>query len=115
MNSLSTYKARVREFWSQEPCGTGGNPYGPSTTDYFRWIEQQRDDREPFIAKFARWPEWRGRRILEMGIGAGTDFIRFARAGADACGIDLTEAGVTIVRRRLADENLCAKVTVGDV
>ena len=115
MTHLTGQKARVHQFWSQEPCGTGDNPHPPSSREYFAWVERQRDQREPFIATFARWPEWRGQRILEMGTGAGTDFIRFVRAGADAYGVDLTDAGIGLVRRRLALENLHANLMVGDV
>jgi ubiquinone/menaquinone biosynthesis C-methylase UbiE len=52
--------------------------------------------------------------VLEVGIGLGTDFTRFARAGARLAGIDLTEAAVDLVRRRLAHEGLEADVRVGD-
>ena len=115
MSGLSGQKALVRDFWNQEPCGTGDNPFAPASAEYFAWIERQRDAREPFIGKFARWPEWRGKRVLEMGTGAGTDFTRFVRAGADAYGVDLTDAGVRLVRRRLGCEQLAAKLMVGDV
>jgi SAM-dependent methyltransferase len=115
MTALPHMKARVRAFWDHEPCGTGQNPHAKGSAEYFSWIERQRNEREPFIARFARWPEWRGRRILEMGTGAGTDFIRFARAGAVASGVDLTEAGVRLVRQRLALEGLSANALVADV
>lgn len=115
MTGLAGQKARVREFWNREPCGTADNPHPALSGEYFAWIERQRDDREPFIARFARWPEWRGKRVLEMGTGAGTDFVRFVRAGADAVGLDLTDAGIATVRRRLALESLSAPLMVGDV
>ncbi len=111
----SEFKSKVRAFWNQEPCGTGANPFPPHTREYFRWVEEQRDAREPFIATFARWPEHRGQRMLEMGTGAGTDFLKFARAGADAHGVDLTESGVRLVRERLALEGLSARVMQADI
>lgn len=111
----SAFKRQVRAFWDQEPCGTGGNPHPVHTPAFYEWIERQRAAREPFIASFARWSEWTGKRVLEMGTGAGTDFVRFARAGAQAVGIDLSENGPRLVRERLAFEGLRAGVAQADV
>lgn len=115
MSGLSETKTRVRDFWSREPCGTGENPFPAASSEYFGWLERQRDERETFIARFAHWSQWRDHRVLEMGTGAGTDFVRFARAGAKAYGIDLTETGINLVRRRLGLEGLTAGLAVGDV
>ena len=52
--------------------------------------------------------------MLEVGVGLGPDFVRFARAGADATGFDLTEAAVGAVRDRLALEGLEADLRVAD-
>jgi ubiquinone/menaquinone biosynthesis C-methylase UbiE len=56
----------------------------------------------------------RGKSVLEIGVGLGTDFVQFARAGAKVTGIDLTEHGVELVRRRLALEGLEGDVRVAD-
>ena len=58
---------------------------------------------EPYIPAFAEFPAWRGRRVLEVGVGAGADFSQFVRHGAKAAGIDLTAAGVALARDRLRD------------
>ncbi|MFC1608486.1 class I SAM-dependent methyltransferase, partial [Candidatus Latescibacterota bacterium] len=39
--------------------------------------------------------------ILEVGVGAGTDFIQWCRAGAKVYGIDITEEAVEHVKHRL--------------
>src|SRR5258706_15149232 len=96
----SEFKSRVRAFWNQEPCGTGDNPHQPHTPAFYQWVERERDRREAFIARFARWQEWTGKKVLEMGTGAGTDFARFVRARSTAFGIDLTENGLGLVRER---------------
>lgn len=100
----------VREFWEKTPCGTRGIGEEEGSRAYFERIERERDQREPFIARFARFPEWRGRKVLEVGVGAGTDFIRFARAGAVVTGVDLTRHAVELAQRRLALERLSAEV-----
>lgn len=109
-----TLKERVREFWEAEPCGTRDINLQEGTPEFFERLERERTEREPFIGGFARFLEQRDRRVLEVGVGAGTDFIRFARAGAHATGVDLTEHGVELTKRRLALEDLQANVIKAD-
>jgi SAM-dependent methyltransferase len=65
-------------------------------------------------AGFARFEQARGKKVLEVGLGVGSDLLRWVRAGAEVSGIDLTEASVSLIRRRLASEGRNAEVTVGD-
>jgi ubiquinone/menaquinone biosynthesis C-methylase UbiE len=115
MKALTEQKRRVRDFWNEQPCGTRDNPHPPDSPAYFEWVEQARDTREPFIARFARWPAWRGRRVLEMGVGAGTDFVKFARAGAHVTGVDLSERSAALARTRVRGERRRAQVAISDV
>jgi ubiquinone/menaquinone biosynthesis C-methylase UbiE len=110
----ATLKERVREYWQQEPCGTGLARAEPGTSDFFAQVEQARHTLEPFIPGFADFTVWRGKRILEIGVGLGTDFVQFVRAGADATGVDLTDAAVANVARRLELEGLEAELQVAD-
>lgn len=91
---------RVQEYWETRPCGADEDPFAEGSLEYFRWIAETRYRREPFIEKYARFGEWKGRDVLEVGIGAGTDAERFAQAGARLTGIDLTEHGVRLAQRR---------------
>jgi ubiquinone/menaquinone biosynthesis C-methylase UbiE len=109
-----TLKDHVRRYWEAEPCGTSTVAAEPGTSDFFAQVEQERYRLEPFIPGFAQFARWEGKRVLEIGIGLGTDFMGFVRAGADAVGIDLTEAAVESVRARLADEGLEAELHVAD-
>ena len=53
-------------------------------------------------------------RVLEIGCGLGTDGARFARAGAQYTGVDLTEAAVALARRRFELEGLPGEFRVAD-
>jgi SAM-dependent methyltransferase len=112
--SAEDVKARVKEHWEEEPCGTSTAGAEPNTVEFFAEVERERYRLEPYIPAFAEFERWSGRRVLEVGVGLGTDFIRFVRAGADAVGVDLTEAAVDAVGRRLANEGLHAEVRVAD-
>ena len=107
-------KEQVREFWEGDPCGTKTATAAPGSPEFFAQVERRRYELEPFLPGFADFARWRERDVLEVGVGLGTDFVQFVRAGARAAGIDLTEAAVAAVRRRLELEALQADVRVGD-
>jgi ubiquinone/menaquinone biosynthesis C-methylase UbiE len=106
-------KQSVRAHWNEEPSGTRGVPSGDRVA-FFAALERERYKLEPYIRDFARFERGRGLRLLEVGVGAGTDFINWVRGGAVASGIDLTDEGVKLTRERLELEGLTADVRVGD-
>ncbi|HET9304462.1 MAG TPA: class I SAM-dependent methyltransferase [Candidatus Sulfotelmatobacter sp.] len=56
----------------------------------------------------------RGLRVLEIGCGCGSEAERFVRAGARYTAVDLTNAALTITRRRFHLANLEGKFVQGD-
>jgi SAM-dependent methyltransferase len=112
--SHATVKEQVRSFWQDDPCGAA-RAYSPEgTPEFFAQVTAARDELEPFIADYADFAATRGKSVLEIGVGLGSDFIRFVRAGAHATGVDLTEHAIALVRRRLELEGLSATVKQAD-
>jgi SAM-dependent methyltransferase len=107
-------KQAVRSFWEEEPCGSSHAEAAEGTPDFFAEVERSRAELEPFIAKYADFEGATGSRTLEIGVGLGTDLVRFARAGARVTGVDLTEHSVRLVRRRLELDGLKGDVQVAD-
>jgi ubiquinone/menaquinone biosynthesis C-methylase UbiE len=95
----------VREFWEQGPCGSGEVIVGdlaPRTREWFEKIETHRYQVEPFIHSVAQFSRHHGKKVLEVGVGAGTDHLQWARAGAQCFGVDLTQAAIDTTRARFA-------------
>src|SRR5687767_2070412 len=106
-------KQQIREYWEAEPCGTRGvSPQDRKR--FFDQIERERYEWEPYIPMYARFERGAGKRLLEIGVGAGTDFINWVRHGALATGVDLTERGVRLTTERLSLEGLAADVRQAD-
>ena len=101
MNPLAPEKERVREHWEAEPCGLR-YAEGPTARERFRAMSSSRYHLEPFIESFARFKEARGLAVLEIGVGAGSDFENWVASGARATGVDLTASAVSLTRERLA-------------
>ena len=98
---------QVREYWEQEVCGTR---IGQAVEEY----EALKACEYRITEELAAHSTWAGRSVLEIGVGGGSDFMKFVRAGAHATGIDLTRAAVSMVRGRLESEGLHADVRQGD-
>jgi ubiquinone/menaquinone biosynthesis C-methylase UbiE len=80
----------------------------------FERIELERYALEPYIPVFAQFCSGRGKNVLEVGIGVGTDFVNWVRNGAKAWGVDLTREAVSLTAKRLQLESLSAHVLQAD-
>lgn len=95
----------VRRFWEQRPCGTETSITGEHevfSPAWFQAIERHRYNVESCIHAVARFTRGHDKDLLEIGVGAGTDHLQWARAGARCHGVDLTDAGIECTRRHLA-------------
>lgn len=92
----------VTNYWESEVCGTRFALDLDQQESIAREIERTRYQCEPYIPEFAGFNENNsGKKILEIGVGAGTDFIQWIRSGADCYGIDATSAAVQETTRNV--------------
>ena len=94
-------KRQVHDFWNEQSCDTQVAKAAKFTQKYFEEIESFRYFDQPFIHSFAQFTRYHRKKVLEVGFGAGTDFIQWLRAGARVSGIDLTEEALENVRQRI--------------
>src|SRR5437016_5586892 len=106
-------KSIIKDHWETHPCGIR-DLSDADRKAFFDQLERERYLLEPYISGFANFEQGRGKKVLEIGVGAGTDFINWVRHGAVATGIDLTEHGVQLTQERLRLEGLEADVRTGD-
>lgn len=101
---LSVLNEEVRTYWEKEPCGTCQEIVGGLTSlsvEWFEQIEEHRYSAEPMIHSVAQFSRHHGKSVLEVGVGAGTDHLQWARVGAHLYGVDLTNAAVQMTRSHL--------------
>jgi ubiquinone/menaquinone biosynthesis C-methylase UbiE len=102
-------KQQVYNYWNNASCGTEYTQQQKFSKEYFEEIEQFRYTHEPEIFSFAQFTRFNKKKVLEVGVGAGTDFLQWVRSGAQAYGIDLTQEAVNNVKKRLELYNLTAE------
>ena len=102
---------RVREYWDNRPCNIRHSPKPVGTREYFDEVETRKYFVEPHILRFAEFERWRGKRVLEIGCGIGTDTMNFARQGASVTAVDLSERSLEMARRRAGVYGLVDRIT----
>jgi 2-polyprenyl-3-methyl-5-hydroxy-6-metoxy-1,4-benzoquinol methylase len=108
--------ASARRHWNRNPVGSQRSGAAHGTAQYFDDIRAYRYGYEtPFLPTFFRYPELRGKRVLEIGVGNGIDAVEMASAGARYSGIDVTERHVELTRANFARSGLTAdEIVCGD-
>lgn len=110
---IHTEKKTVQDFWERASCGEELYLVDAGRQGYLEQA-RRRYELEPYIEQFAAFRSAKGQSVLEIGVGLGADHQRFAEAGADLSGIDLTERAVAHARRRLELFGLASVLTQGD-
>lgn len=107
--------ARITEYWNHQPCNVGHSNETVGTKAYFDAVTAKRYRAEPHILDFAGFHHWRGRRVLEIGSGIGTDAEQFARHGAEFVGIDISQESLHLSRQRFDVYGLEGEFHLGSV
>lgn len=98
--SNSELLEQIRTYWNNRPCNIRHSQSPIGTKEYFDEVEARRYANEPHNYTFPEFERWRGKRVLEVGCGIGTDAVNFARAGAIYTGVDLSEESVKLCKQR---------------
>lgn len=105
-------KQQVHDYWNKASCGTEVTEKQKFSPHYFAEIEEFRYRIEPEIFAFAQFTRFHHKKVLEVGVGAGTDFVQWVRAGAYAHGVDLTQEAIDNTCTRLSIEGLDPAVLI---
>lgn len=94
----------ITNYWEKEVCGTryiDSEKYDPNN---YKKLRNLRYSLEPYIREFAfgeNKEDIKGKYLLEIGVGAGIDFIEFLKKGAICYGIDATNSAIKETERNI--------------
>jgi len=110
MTSIET----IRKYWDNRPCNIKHSDAPLGTKEYFDQVEARRYTVEPHNYQFAEFDRYKGKRVLEIGCGIGTDAVNFARAGAEYTGIELSSVSLELAKQRFQIYNLDGRLLLGN-
>jgi SAM-dependent methyltransferase len=81
---------------------------------FFADLDQYHFEKLHHLLQLVDFDGYAGRRVLEVGCGAGTDLARFAKGGALVSGVDLSSSAIALARRNFEQLGLQADLREAD-
>jgi len=110
-------KENSKQVWGASPAGSSyAAGYEKGTKEFFEAVLAQRATQEClWMDEIVNFDRWRGKKVLEIGCGAGYDAYSFYTHGAMYTGIDITPDNPIIARKHLAHFGYTADIRELDV
>ena len=104
----------MRAYWDTHIHDLDITNHAPGSPGFFADLEQYHFEKLHHLPRLVPFDQYRGRNVLEVGCGAGTDLVRFARCGATVAGVDLAPSAIALAQKNFALEKLPAHLVVAD-
>jgi len=106
--------ADVREYWNRHIHDLEITTHPVGSPGFFADLDQYHFEKLHHLPRLVNFEGYRGRRVLDVGCGAGVDLVRFARGGAIVTGVDIAPAAVALAREYVAQQRLGADLREAD-
>ena len=116
MGNVSTVATidRVREYWNRHIHDLEITTHPVGSRGFFDDLDQYHFEKLHHLLRLVDFDGYRGRRVLEVGCGAGVDLARFAKGGADVVGVDLASSAIDLARANFEQQGLSGEFRVAD-
>src|SRR6186713_2700429 len=104
----------VREYWNAHIHDLDISTHQPGTREFFQDLDQYHFEKLHHLLRLIDFDAYRGKRVLEVGCGAGTDLVRFAKGGALVSGVDLSASAIALARKNFEQQGLRADLCEAD-
>ena len=105
----------VYAYWNNRPCNVRHSKQTLGTLGYFEEVSQKKFFVESHKLDFLNLANMKGKRVLELGCGMGTDAVKFAEAGAEVVCVDLTPAAIELCKKNFEVRGLKAEFYCGNI
>lgn len=106
--------SQVRDYWNSHIHDLDISSSVPGSREFFADLDQYHFEKLHHLPRLIDFDGYRGKKILDVGCGAGTDLVRFAKGGALVSGVDLAASAVSLARQNVAQQGLAADLREAD-
>lgn len=106
--------ADVRNYWDRHIHDLEITRHPVGTPGFFADLDQYHFEKLHHLLRLVDFDAWKGKRVLEVGCGAGTDLARFAKGGAVVTGVDVAASAIELAKQNFAQQGLQGEVRIAD-
>ncbi|HEX6972820.1 MAG TPA: class I SAM-dependent methyltransferase [Vicinamibacterales bacterium] len=106
--------ADVREYWNRHIHDLEITTHPVGSPGFFADLDQYHFEKLHHLLRLVDFDAYRGKHVLEVGCGAGTDLIRFAKGGAIVTGVDVAASAILLAKQNFAQQGLEADLREAD-
>ena len=88
----------IQNYWNERIHDLDMTTQPIGTREFFDDLDDYRFDKLRYLPNLVDFNGYRGRDLLEVGCGIGTDLLRFARGGAKVTGVDLAHRSIELAQ-----------------
>jgi len=101
--------AEIERYWNARIHDLEMTKQPVGSRAFFADLDAYRFDKLHYLPRLVDFNGFRGRELLEVGCGIGTDLVRFARGGAIVTGVDLSTTAIDLARKNFDWSGATAK------
>lgn len=88
-------KKDIKNYWEDKLPQTWYSKKTPNSKEWFAELESERYAKHfPYLCNDAEFDKHPNKKVLEIGVGVGSDLVQFAKSKSIVSGIDLTENAI---------------------
>jgi SAM-dependent methyltransferase len=105
---------QVKDYWNTHIHDLDISSSVPGSKEFFADLDQYHFEKLHHLPRLIDFNAYRGKKVLDVGCGAGTDLVRFAKAGALVTGVDLSSSAIALAKQNFAHQGLTADLREAD-
>jgi SAM-dependent methyltransferase len=104
----------VRTYWNLHIHDLEITRHPVGSRGFFDDLDQYHFEKLHHLLQLVDFEGYAGRRVLEVGCGAGVDLARFARGGAAVTGVDIASSAIDLARANFEQQGLRGELQVAN-
>lgn len=104
--------SQITTYWDKRIHDLAITTHPVGSPGFFHELNDYRYEKLNYLPRLVDFTTYQGKKMLEVGCGAGIDLVHFARAGANITGIDLSTTAIGLANKNLEQNGLSGDLRV---